>query len=368
MTPWIQAAALTAAVVAFYLLTWFWWGRDSKPGTIVTLYEPARGLSPALMRYVWKERFDERVVWSGLLSLVSQGLAVLEKKEDATYIKPVWPPKRKLALPDEEQALYDDLASAKGHKGVRLSLADEWMAHMAARMAATLRVTQQGRWFVENRSVVLAGSVLSGVSIVIAAAPTSLEQVAALASPAGLIAVGAFYGYFLVQRIWELIRVGREHANFPVLRRLVVMILLSIPSAAAVYLGSVILYGNFGMRPLVMAAALTFVNLLFLYLMKAPTKQGRKLLDEIEGFRHFLGMVEHLPLDWPDAPSSRPGLYEKYLPYALALEVEQQWCDQMAAIASSDHEIAELGEGVHVFNVGMWDGRPVEIAYVPKVR
>jgi len=77
-------------------------------------------------------------------------------------------------------------------------------------------------------------------------------------------------------------------------------------------------------------------------------------------------MVEHLPMDWPDAPTTKPGLYEKHLPYALALEVEQQWCDQMAAIASSDHEIEEFGEAAHVFHIGMWDGRPVEIAYSPK--
>ena len=366
MMHWAQAGILVSAVLVFYLLTWFWWGKDPKPGTIVTQYEPPRNLSPALMRYIWKQGFDERVVWAGLLSLVSRGLAVLEKSAGGTYVRAVRPPNHKAALPREECALFDDLATAGARKGVRLSLLDEWMAHMAMGMAARLHVTQQGLWFKENRNVVLAGSIISGIAILLAAAPEAVDQLAVLVLPSVLIAVGAFYGYFLGQRIWELLRVAREHVQVSIVRRLAVMLLLAMPSIAAVLFGSIFLYVDFGPSLLAMAAVLTFINLLFVYLMKAPTVQGRKLLDEIEGFRHFLCTVEHLPLDLPDAPKKNAGLYEKYLPYALALEVEQQWCDQTAALASSDHEIGELGEGARVFNIGMWQGRPVEIAFVPK--
>ena len=368
MASWIQLAVLTSAVILFYILAWFGWGRDPQPGTIVAKYEPPRGLSAGFMRYVWKQRFDERVVWSGVLSLVSRGLAVLEKTDDGTFIKPVWPPRRNPSLPKEELALYRDLTTARGRKGVRLSLLDECMARMAVQMAATLRVTQQGLWFLDNRKVVLAGSVLSGTVLLIAAKPDSIDRLLALLIPAPLMAIGAFYGYFLTQRILELLRVAREHVQISILRRLILMILVAVPSTAAIVLAAIVFYVDFGPELLFAAAILTFVNLIFLYLMKAPTRQGRKLLDEIEGFRHFLAMVEHLPMDLPDAPNVKPGLYEKYLPYALALEVEQEWCDQTAAIASSDHEISELGEGEHIFQIGMREGRPIEIAYHPKAR
>ena len=32
------------------------------------------------MRYCWKQKFDERVVWSALMNLVARGLAVLETR------------------------------------------------------------------------------------------------------------------------------------------------------------------------------------------------------------------------------------------------------------------------------------------------
>ncbi len=59
-----------------------------------------------------------------------------------------------------------------------------------------------------------------------------------------------------------------------------------------------------------------------------PTKSGQELLDAIEGFREYLKSVERFPINRPDAPGVHAGLYEKYLPYAVALEVEQSWSDK----------------------------------------
>jgi hypothetical protein len=71
--------------------------------------------------------------------------------------------------------------------------------------------------------------------------------------------------------------------------------------------------------------------------------------------------VERLPLDRPDAPTVHAGLYEKYLPYAVALEVEQSWSDKFVAANSSYHE--HEFEGMRPFYLGMWDGKPVEVAF-----
>jgi hypothetical protein len=51
-------------------------------------------------------------------------------------------------------------------------------------------------------------------------------------------------------------------------------------------------------------------------------------MDEIEGFRQFLTMVDGDRLQRADAPAKTPALFEKCLPYALALGVEQAWASQ----------------------------------------
>lgn len=76
---------------------------------------------------------------------------------------------------------------------------------------------------------------------------------------------------------------------------------------------------------------IVLVNALFFRLMKAPTELGRGLLDEIAGFRMFLATAEHERIKLVDAPSMTPDLYARYLPYALAMDLEQDWSERFAA-------------------------------------
>ena len=79
-------------------------------------------------------------------------------------------------------------------------------------------------------------------------------------------------------------------------------------------------------------AALVTANIVFHWLLKAPTSAGRDLLDKIEGFRLFLGAVEGDRLNRLTPPEKTPELFEKYLPYAIALDCEQAWADQFSAV------------------------------------
>jgi uncharacterized membrane protein len=81
----------------------------------------------------------------------------------------------------------------------------------------------------------------------------------------------------------------------------------------------------------VLLAALIGANILFHYLMKAPTRTGRALLDQVEGFKQYFLAVERDPLQRLSEPEVTPELFEKYLPYAVALGVEKAWSARFAA-------------------------------------
>ena len=76
----------------------------------------------------------------------------------------------------------------------------------------------------------------------------------------------------------------------------------------------------------------TGIFALFHYLLKAPTPFGQKILDEIEGFRLYLSTAEQHRLDILHPPDKTPELFEKLLPYAIALGVENEWSQQFAGI------------------------------------
>ncbi|HEX5693809.1 MAG TPA: DUF2207 domain-containing protein [Arenimonas sp.] len=96
--------------------------------------------------------------------------------------------------------------------------------------------------------------------------------------------------------------------------------------------------GGSGIPFIIGLLVLTLVaHLLFGWLMKAPTPEGRKLLDEIEGLRLYLGVAERDELarlarpGGPAAPAPDPERYQALLPFALALDVEEAWTKHFTA-------------------------------------
>jgi uncharacterized membrane protein YgcG len=76
--------------------------------------------------------------------------------------------------------------------------------------------------------------------------------------------------------------------------------------------------------------ALAVLNGVFLYLMPAPTRKGQDVRTEIEGFKLYMEKAEKLQLNAVEAGSEQPPpmtteRYEKFLPYAIALGVEEPW-------------------------------------------
>jgi uncharacterized membrane protein YgcG len=105
-----------------------------------------------------------------------------------------------------------------------------------------------------------------------------------------------------------------------------------IPSLLATALLFLLALLNNAMVPMAVVVFILTVLLhpLFGYLMKAPTPAGRKLLDKLEGFKLYLNVAEKEELNLRNPPQLTPELFERYLPYALALGVEQHWSERFA--------------------------------------
>jgi uncharacterized membrane protein YgcG len=72
----------------------------------------------------------------------------------------------------------------------------------------------------------------------------------------------------------------------------------------------------------------------FLMLMKSPTRRGRALMDKLEGFELYLSVAEKDDLDIAHPPELTPTLFERYLPFAIALGVANEWAEQFATVLS----------------------------------
>jgi Predicted membrane protein (DUF2207) len=68
----------------------------------------------------------------------------------------------------------------------------------------------------------------------------------------------------------------------------------------------------------------------FGWFMPARSVTGARALGKIRGFKNFLGRVEK---DRLERLQSTPQLFEKYLPYAMALRVDSRWAQTFAGLA-----------------------------------
>ena len=118
-----------------------------------------------------------------------------------------------------------------------------------------------------------------------------------------------------------------------------------------------------GVTPAVVAliVAMAAVIVCFAILMKRPTIVGRKVLDEAAGFREYLRVAEKDAMNLRNPPAMTPELFERYLPFALALGVDQQWSERFAAVLAGIREPGRAGWHP-AWYAGTWNARDFSAA------
>ena len=111
--------------------------------------------------------------------------------------------------------------------------------------------------------------------------------------------------------------------------------LLSVP-AVVILAVTVLVAFNIGRGPTPAVIAMIVVAFItmavFAFIMRKPTLRGREVLDEMLGFKDFLEIAEKDELNLRNPPEKTPELFETFLPYALALGVDQQWAERFASV------------------------------------
>src|SRR5204863_4406221 len=116
------------------------------------------------------------------------------------------------------------------------------------------------------------------------------------------------------------------------------------------------LYALSGLISLPASVALVvggFSAYIFYHLLKAPTLAGAKILDEIDGFRVFLNTAEKDRLEKLNPPAVTPEVFEKFLPYAIALDCENTWSKKFEEEAAA----AGIEPRASSYSPGWYSGR-----------
>lgn len=330
------ALAGLLAVTVYYLIAWSAVGRDPQRGTIIPLYEPPGNLSGAAIRYVYKMRFDDKTLAAAVVGLAAKGFLSIKEQSSGTEYTLIKKEKIVDGLTSDETAFLDALF-AKGGQVVALAQTNyKKIQKIKTELRVILKSKYRPLYFRTNTEKVIPGALLSLATIGAVAAKTNSEAIPLFIVSLIFTSIWAFILVKICLRAllcWRLARIKFWPYGFDALALTVILIpaLIILPSTPFYFLSRAP-WLAFSML------ALLAVNFLFYRLLKARTKEGRNLLDETLGFRSFLSVTEKERLNFHNPPNKTPELFEKFLPYAIALDVEHAWGEQFTEIFKQKEE------------------------------
>ena len=301
-----------------FVLLWLVIGRDPARGVIVPGWEPPAGFSPAAVRYLKNMRFDDRCFTASVLSLASKGFLKIGEFGVGTY--KLTKGKGREDMTTDEDGLFQKLFS--GGDGLLLTQAEHVRIGGAkAQLVKALNKKVRGIHFINHTAQWLIGLMLcaGGLALVTLAA----------ADPAAAVGMVVFVTVLSAWISGAVAKI-REGSGTRLFDRLI----LIVPVVMAC-IGLAIIVSAAGVWGAIATLLVMVAAPVFHFLMKAPTRSGRKALDVIAGFREYLSVAEEDRLNLENPPERTPELFERFLPYALALGVEQKWSEKFDDVLSA---------------------------------
>ena len=329
-------APLTAAgialllVLGYYFYAWRNVARDPRGGAIVPLFNPPKGMSAAACRYVLRMGADDKMFTAALIDVAVQGHhKLVEKKKGDMKLVPC---EGGAPLAGAEQAMEQEMF---GKRKSELDLDNEnsgIFQRAQGALASGLHAAYGEKYFHNNRAWSVQG-LLGALLLSALVISTVFFSRGSYEGSATVITALSFMPAMIVVTILATFGLPRTFVAWPFLLFGCVFSLLVGSSGYNILMG--VAQGWTHVVPAALPLVLMPIASSAFSWMKAHTAEGRRITDEIEGFRQYLGVAERDRLNALNPPQDTPELFEKYLPYAIALDVENAWGKRFAGILAA---------------------------------
>jgi len=315
------------------------------------------GMSAAAVRYVDHMGFDQRCFTAAVIDLGVNGhLKIAGGGDDKPVMKQHDGGK---PIPAAEQAMESKLFAA-GPSLLLDQVNHERLNKASAALSDGLDKAYLGKLFSNN----LGWSVFGGLMalLVVAAIIVSLiatasnddavpVRLAAMLIPTIFIIVGAmmiFRGLQFETQSWGFTITG-----------IVMVAIFAVGGLVVTWMNA---RGWLDLvQPIVIYVVMSFAGIGFRWL-QAPSVEGRRVIDQIEGFKQYLGVAEEDRLETLNPPDKTPELFERFLPYAFALDVQNTWAKRFSAVLAAAGTTAAAVTSSWYSGNQSWGNDPVGFA------
>jgi len=267
----LVGGGITLLLLLYYFGTWTRFGRDPDMPTVIPLFEPPDGMSPASVGMVIEGSFENRLITPAMIHLAVKGLIRIDEKKEKLLLGLVSNDtytivklKGGTGLPTEEQELMgrmfnsreDSFAFDGTYDPSVLSMANAFKSTLKAQWETFLNKGNNGRfWWIPVLSVIVC-----------------------------------FVALFVLHN-----SLGDDNDVVYIIAFLVANLILFV---------------------------------MYVYLIKKPSLEKLALRSRLLGFKMYLSAAEEKQIQHFNPPTMTPEVFEKHLPYAIAFKVEKIWGDR----------------------------------------
>jgi len=261
-------------LLAYYIPVWRHFGKDPDEGVLVTRYEPPQGFSPASLRYIRQMYYDDKIMTAAIVNLGVKGYLRIDVEEGSDGFLGI----------GKEDDHYFLQKTDPGKNAPPMAAGEQELYDSLFEGRKSIKLEQENHGELGD-------------------AKSAHKQ---------SLAKDYKQHYFKYNGL----------LNIPAVVLFVLTAVISLTAGPSPFSISVIIL-------------MAVTTVIFAVIMKRPTLRGRKLLDEILGFKDYLEIAEKHEMELRNPPEKTPALFEAYLPYALALGVDQLWAERFSDILSA---------------------------------
>ena len=327
-----------AILFGFFFFTWRRYGVDPRKPVVVPTFEPPDGLSPAALAYLYTRQTGNKAFTAAMVSMAVKKVIHIknEGKEDYYIEKGTT---AHTILSKEEQEIYSELLRNK--ENIRVNNKNH-AKFSAARSEFNRSLTEQFNiksYHRPNIKFIIYGGLLLLAILGTYLFLSNGEEAFPILFMVPFLAVGS--GLFFAG-----IRTFRQGCS-------AYMFLLF---GGAFMIGPLFflaeLLSGFSILSLVFIGLAVVGYVLYIFLIKAPTPLGAEKSGAIEGFKMYMETAEENRLNMLTPPERTPALFERLLPYAIALGLENEWGDKFKDVLTQANYTPDwyTGSEIHNYN------------------
>lgn len=307
--------------------TWRKYGVDPVKPTVYPQFNIPDNLSPAALGYLKFESLKESYLTASLVNLAIKGFVKIVEEEASAFfgmskskvfkVKKLKEPDQ--SLPKEEIAVMNNLFQNRNVVNFN-SQYDSKVEYTVNDYRANLLYQFKDFLAVGNNSklVIAPALIVFGVFIAFFIFSNWINDTMTFAG------VGMFGFAFIAIFGVAIYAILNNVKNAGCL--ITAMLIFFFPFIGGIILFMFVVDLDFNSKACVGFLGMGIIYLIvFKILIKRPSEEKLRIQSLIEGFKMYMGAAENEQLKFHNSPKMTPEIFEKYLPYAMVLGVDDIW-------------------------------------------